>query len=273
MGRVLRTLPGGDDVCGVTSLDNVLYVLRSKSSQQIAVYDMDSYCLQRRINVSKLGFMADMTACAYSHCLYISGGTDKCVHRVALSDDDVTQWPVNDVAGFLSITNTHTVLVTCRDVRKIKEFTTHGELLRQIELSQDVVSPRHAIQLSRGEFIVCHGARGDPASLHRVCLLGSDGQVIKSYGGPRGSGSEQMNVPLHMAVDGNGFVFVLDHNNHRVLLLCSALTYIREVVSSEQLKWDPLRLFLDDDRRRLYVADNKWDGEKWTAGRVVVIGV
>jgi len=58
-----------------------------------------------------------------------------------------------------------------------------------------------------------------------------------------------------------------------VLLLSPALTYVREVVSSEQLTWKPIRLFLDDDIHQLYVADNKWDGKKFTAGRVVVIRV
>ena len=268
MGRVLHTLPIGNSVWGVTSLDNLLYVLRDKSSQQIAVYDMNYYRLQRRINVSKRGGMADMTACAHNYCLYISGYD--CVHRVALPNVNVTQWPVNDLAGRLSVTNRHSVLVTCREVRKIKEFTTHGKLIRQIELPRDVVSLRHAVQLSSGEVIVCHGRNTDP--VHGVCLLGTDGQVVKSYGGPRGSGSEQMNEPFHMAVDGNGFVFVADYDNHRVLLLSRALTYVREVVSREQLKWKPLRLFLDDDRRRLYVAD-KWDAKKSFAGRVVVIRI
>jgi len=267
---VLHTLPEGNQVWGVTSLDNLLYVLRHKSSQQISVYDTDYYRLQRRINVSKLRGMADMTACAYNYCLYISGFTDKCVHRVALPNVNVTQWPVNDVAGGLSVTDTHSVLVTCREVRKIKEFTTHGRLIRQIELPQDV-SPRHAVHLSSGEVTVCRGRIANP--VHGVYLVGTDGQVVKSYGGSQGSGSEQMNVPCHIAVDGNGFVFVADYNNRRVLLLSPALTYVREVVSSEQLTWKPIRLFLDDDIRQLYVADNKWDGKKFTAGRVVVIRV
>ena len=81
------------------------------------------------------------------------------------------------------------------------------------------------------------------------------------------------NGSVYLAVDENGFVFVADYNNYRVLLLSPALTYVREVVSREQLKWKPMRLFLDVDRRRLYVADNKWEDGKFTVGRVVVISV
>jgi len=44
-----------------------------------------------------------------------------------------------------------------------------------------------------------------------------------------------------------------------------------EVASiSDKLKWWPLRLHLDVQRRRLYVADNEWKDGKWTSGRVVV---
>ena len=269
---MLHTLPEGNAVWGMTLLDKLLYVLRGKASQQISVYDMHSYRLQRRIKVPTLDDMADIIACADNCCLYISGCTDNCVHRVALQDVDVhvTMWPVNDVAACLSVTDTHSVLVTCDEVRKIKEFTTHGKLLRQIELPHDVVSPWHTIQLSSGEFIVCHGGPANP--VHRVCLVGFDGQVVKSYSGPAGSDSQQMKSPFHMAVDRNGFVFVIDLNNRRVLLLSPALTYVREVVSPEQLKWMPVRLYLDDDRRRLFVADNKCDAGK-TAGRVIVFSV
>jgi len=161
--------------------------------------------------------------------------------------------------------------VSCTEVRKIKEFSTDGQLLHVLTLPQDVVSPWHAIQLSSGQFIVCHGNLADP--LHRVCLIGSDGSVVKSFGGPEGSGSQQMNVPFHMAVDRNEFVFVADLNNRRVLLLSSQLTYVRDVVSREQLKWKPVRVHLDSDRGRLYVADNEWKVNKWTAGRVVVVSV
>jgi len=271
---MLHTLPDGEPVWGVTSLDNLLYVLRQRS-EEIEVYDKDSYKLQRSITVPELIVGNHMIACVHNRCAYISdiADTNKCIHRVGLPHGvDVTNWPVNDIPLCLSVTDTHSVLVTCREVRKIKELTTDGKLLRQIQLSEDVVSPWHTIQLSSGEFVVCHGDVDDP--LHRVCLIGSDGRVVKSYGGPVGSGTQQMNVPAHLAVDRNGFVFVADLINQRVLLLSPALTFVREVVSREQLKCWPLRLSLDSDRRRLYVAVNGGvkDG-KLTAGRVVVVSV
>ena len=268
VGRVLHTLPDGKAVWGVTSFDNLIYVLRGKSSKEIEVYDTQSYRLQKRVTVPGLDAMSDMVACTHNVCIYISGFTDGCIHRVELPDVSVKKWPVNEICGCLSITDAHSVLVTCQEAQMIKEFSTDGKLLCQIELPQNVESPWHTIQLSSGEFLVCHGRTHDPA--HRVCLIGADGHVVKSYGGP---GSQKMNVPVHMVVDKNGFVFVVDFMNYRVLLLSPSLTYVREVVSRDQFKWKPQRLFLDVDRHRLYVVKNEWKNEKFTTGDVVVVSV
>jgi len=278
-GRVLHTLSDGGAVYGVTSVGSMLYVLRGdKLFRQIEVYDTRFNRIKRcaGITVSDLGYKVDMIACAHYCCAYLSDSSNKCIHRVGLLNGaDITKWPVDDVPSCVSVTNTHSVLVTCDKVRKIKEFSTGGELLREIQLPEDVLTPRHTVQLSNSEFIVSHGRldRGDPE--HRVCLIDSDGHVLKSYGGPKGSGTQQMNSPSHLAVDRNGSVFVADFNNKRVLLLSPQLTFIREVLS--ELRWSPLRLWLDSDERRLYVGINKYRGGKvrgkHTAGQVVVVSI
>ena len=258
---------------GVTSLDNHLYVLRgNKSLEQIEVYDIDSYRLLHCLTVLGLGNKGadDIVACDHNRCAYISDYTQDSVHRVALSDATVTHWPVNNKPSALSLTYTHSVLVTCRAVRKIKEFSTDGQLLHVLTLPQDVLSPNHTIQLSSEQFIVCHGAADE---LQRVCLLGSDGSVVKLFGGEKGPGSQHINVPYHMAVDRNGFVFVAGKNNYRLLLLSPLLTYVREVLSPKQFKWRPVRVHLDSGRGRLYVADNEFKDGKYTAGQVDVVSV
>ena len=77
----------------------------------------------------------------------------------------------------LSVTDTYSVLVTCDEVDMIKEFSTDGKQLRQIQLSQDVVSPLHTIQLPSGQFVVCDRENvydGDRV----VSLIGSYGYVV-----------------------------------------------------------------------------------------------
>ena len=79
-----------------------------------------------------------------------------------------------------------------------------------------------------------------------MCLIGSDGQVIKSYGRFPGSGSQQLEQPGHLAVDRHKFVFVADHRNRRVLLMSPSLNYVREIVS-RNVNGNPARLYLDED--------------------------
>jgi len=271
VGQVVHTLPEGKEVWGVTSLGDEVFVLRNKESDEVEVYDVITYRLVRCITVQNLQGLADMTSCKHYHCMYIADNVVMCIHRVDVQGA-TTQWPVNDKPDGLSVTKAHNVLVTCHVVRKIKEFSSHGHLLREMTLPDDVINPWHAIQLTSGQFVVCHGGVGD--AVHRVCVLSADcTHIIHSHGGQRGSDTGQYNGPHHLAVDDNQFVFVSDINNRRVTLLSPTLKYEREVVSSDSLKWLPSRQHFDVQRRRLYVADNENKDGEWTKGRVVVFSV
>ena len=141
-------------------------------------------------------------------------------------------------------------------------------------LPDDVIKPWHAIQLTSGQYVVCHGSRSHGDAVHRVCVVSADcTHIIHSHGGQRGSNTGQYDGPVRLAVDDNEFVFVVDLRNQRVTLLSPTLNYIRQVVSRDKLKWRPCRVHLDVQRRRLYVADNEVKDGKWTAGRVVVFSV
>ena len=273
MGQVVHTLPEGEPVWGVTSLDNEIFLLRPKGRDQVEVYDVITYRLQRRLTVPNARGFIDMTSCEHYHCLYIGDPGVECVHRLDIGlDGAATQWPVNGELWGLSVNAAHNVIVTCRFERKIKEFSSHGDLLRELTLPDDVVTPRHTIQSRSGQFIVCHGDAFDP--INRVCMISADGRhIVHSHGGQRGSDIGQYRSPRHLAIDDNECVYVVDVVNRRVTLLSSTLSYIREVVSSDQLKWRPSRLYLDVQGRHLYVTDNEWKAGKSTAGRDVVFSV
>jgi len=262
VGQVVHTLPEGEDVLGVTSLADEVYVLRRKERNQVEVYDVISYRLQSRLTVpTNIRWFADMTSCEHYRCVYIAHV--ECIHRLDVQGA-ATRWAVNDKPRGLSVNAAHNVLVTCIGVRKIKEFSSHGNLLRELTLPDDVIHPWHTIQTRSGEFIVCHGYHGE--AVHRVCKISADGRhIIKSHGGQRGSDIGRYDVPRHLAVDNNEFVFVVDVINRRVTLLSPTLVYIRQVVS---LKGRPDRLYLDIRRRLLYVNDNEY-----LTGRVVVFNV
>jgi len=256
----------------VTSLGEEIYLLRDgKDVDQVEVYDVISYRLLRCLTVPYLCSFIDMTSCQHFLCLYIADYIVQYIHRLDLQGNS-TQWPVKDQASGLSVNADHNVIVTCYTVRKIKEFSPRGDLLRDITLTDDVNNPIYAIQLTNGQYIVCHGGSAD--RMNRVCKVSEDGgHIIDSHGGLPGSNIGQYCVPTHLAVDDNEFVFVVDLGNRRVTLLSPTLDYIRQVVSREQFKWKPYGLCLDVQRRRLYVADNEFKGGKYTAGRVVVFTV
>jgi len=257
----------------MTSLGEEIYLLRPKGVDQVEVYDVISYHLLRCLTVPNSRGLTDMTSCEHFLCLYIADPFVECIHRLDLQGKD-TMWPVYDSPFGLSVNAGHNLIVTCDEVRKIKEFSPRGDLLRDVMLPDDVVNPLHAIQLANGQFIVCHGGPNDP--IHRVCKISSDGSdIVESHGGQRGSNIAQYKVPRHLAVDDNEFVFVVDPNNRRVTLLSPTLDYKRQVVSCDQFMWRPVRLCLDVQRRRLYVSDNQRKDCESTAGagRVVVFSV
>ena len=202
----------------------------------------------------------------------MSDGGGKCVHRLDVQGA-FTRWTVNDKPQGLSVNTSHNVIVTCVLLCKVKEFSSRGVLLRQIIFPGDVIHPRHAIQTRSGQFIVCHGGRFRDDPVHRVCMISADGHIVHSHGGQPGSDTGQYNVPHHLAVDDNEFVFVVDGNNRRVTLLSPTLEYVRQVVSRDQLKWEPFRLYLDQQQRLLYVTDNEFKDGELTSGRVVVFSV
>jgi len=272
-GQLVHTLPEGKPVWGVTSLAGEIYLLRDKARDQVEVYDVITYRLLCCLTVPNIRDCTDMTSCEHCRCVYIGDFGGECVHRLDVHGA-FTRWTVNDKPFGLSVNTSHNVIVTCDVVRIIKEFSSRGVLLHQIILPDDVITPSHTIETRSGQFIVCHGSRGDP--VHRVCMMSADGRhIVHSHGGYRGSDTGQYNVPYRLAVDDNEFVFVADIFNRRVTLLSPTLEYVRQVVSRDQLKWDPVRLYLDRQRRHLYVTDNEWNVMQGTyiAGRVVVFSV
>jgi len=246
-----------------------LYVLRcgNQSDWKVDVYNITTYSLLRELSLRQLKNSWDITLCRQYRCWYISDPTAKFVFRVALNGQH-NRWVVRGTPAGLSVTSQFTVLVSCRsEIVKLGliEFTTDGRQLREISLQLGINSLQHAIQLSSGQFVVCHSG-GSRESLHRVCIVDGNGNIKQSYGGTRGSATVgQLNVPYHLAVDNDEFLYVADSVNSRVLLLSPTLNFVREIVSRDQLKGNPWRLFLEVDSRRLYVAE--WSG----AGRVVVV--
>ena len=102
MGQLVHTLPEGEPVYGVTSLAGEIYLLRRKKRDQVEVYDVITYRLQRCLTVPNIRSFADMTSCEHCRCVYMSDGGGACVHRLDVQGA-FTRWTVNDRPQGLSV--------------------------------------------------------------------------------------------------------------------------------------------------------------------------
>jgi len=270
---VTHVIPSDNEVGGVTSLGDDVFVVRHPSRQKIEVYDVKTFTLRRHITVPGLGTSPGLAACPHNNCIYASDYDNNRIHRVALSgrnammkwlsgSNAVKKWSVAWRPVGLSVNSEHNLLVVSPGERKLQIFTTHGTLLQNIPLQADIEHPWHAVQLPTGQFLASHSG-----SLHRVCLVGVDGAVVHSYGGQPGSQLTQMNVPEGLAVDREGRILVADRCNKRLLVIDQSLSSAHEmsVCVDGGLK-GPYSLWYDQSRRRLYIGEWRDGG-----GRVIVI--
>jgi len=271
-GQVVHTLPEGEAVFGVTLLADEIFLLRRKNYDQVEVYDVITYRRKRIIAVPNALWLLDMTSCAHCQCVYIVDARNECIFRLDVKGATFKQWNVEDCPSCISVNASHNVVVSCPIVRKIKEFSSHGKLLRELSLPCDVIHPWRTIQTRDNGYVVGHGEVGD--AVHRVCKISADGRhIVHSHGGQPGSGRGQYVGPYHLEVNDNEFVFVADCVNRRVRLLSPTLGHVRDIMSRVHLKWQPCRLCFDSQRGRLYVVDNEFLRGMATSGRVIVFNV
>jgi len=265
--RVIKNISTDGVVLGVTSVDDELFVLLQRNDSQIAVYSINDYRLLRHLNVPRYapGALSDMTSCVRRKCLYMSDFDNSCIHRYELKStfsaivkhlvgSHTSKWPVPVRPGGLSVTPSCNLLVTCWDpFYKLVELSAGSvQCVRKIALQSDIQCRNHSVQLTTGQYVVCHSLFD--SDLHRVCVVGDGGKVTRSYGGQCGSDVGQLNGPDHLAVDKDSqFIFVADSNNNRVVLLSPTLEFVRHVSVTR-----PRRLYFHQATRRLLVG--QWDG-------------
>ena len=239
-------------------MSDQVFLVRYETPRDVEVYDCNGRTIEYHIEVSALQQPSDLTSCAEFRCLYISDwSTPYRVHRVEPNSGETSELPVWDKPEGISVTPHPTchVIVACGEVRKIKEFTTLGHLVREIQLQDDIGGHLfHAVETD-GRFAVGCGYRSDP--LHRVCIVDSGGRVVRSYGGSPGSAAGRLKNPRRLAVDGDGNVFVVDDT--RVSLLSPTLADVRELASARDVNrgFVPVRLCLDAARGRILVPDGR----------------
>jgi len=261
--RVITKIKTERNVLGVTSVDDELFVLLERNNDQVAVYSINDYQLLHLLNVPgfKQQWSNDMTSCVRHKCLYMSDRYNSCIHRYDLASSATSKWSVPGSPRGLSVTLSGNLLVTCYEPNKLVELSADsGQCVREITLQADIKVPLQSVQLTTGQFVVCHGTSDE--DLYQVCVVDDDGKVTRSYGGQRDRDVGQLDYPYHLAVDKDSqFIFVADCDNGRVVLLSPTLEFVRYV--SEELSVSGphrlcYRLCFDHTTRRLIVG--QWYG-------------
>jgi len=126
----------------------------------------------------------------------------------------------------------YNILAALYNTRRIQEYATLGSLIREISIDRSIGFLWHCVQLSTGNFVVSHYG-----GQHRVCIVGTSGNIIQSYGEFPGSGVGQINNSLHLTVDIHDNVLVADCSNNNVQLLSPTQTYLGDIkIPGDQLK-------------------------------------
>ena len=216
------------------------------------MYDIDTLAHRRKIRVE--GMVGGQDIVAHANVLYVSELSAKLIHRIQLSDETSSHWSVYSKWLRMSINKKGNIVVSCDDPNKIIEYTPTGSRVRAIQVNaidRTIRGLKHAIQLDDDRFVICHST----STHHRVCIIDSNGRMMKSYGGGPGSGIGQMNLPFYLAINRNGFILVADYYNNRIIQLNASLEFIREFIPESAGLKKPSRMHLNEDRRRLYIRE------------------
>jgi len=150
-----------DMVCGVTVLDNIMYVVCDESST-IRLYNTDTHSpLDRVINVDGMKDPRDIVACRDDRQLYVADWPDS-LWRVSVSDHSYVKWlsteSTTHTFDALSVTSRRLLVTSLRwRFRRLHQYsTTDRQLLRVVELPQYVRRVWHGVETTRGTFVVGH---------------------------------------------------------------------------------------------------------------------
>ena len=246
---------------GIAISDKEIFIVQSNAPKVVQVFDSGTFKHLRNLSVTALKAAWDITF--GGNILFIAERWSGQIHRVPLdSSEPINSWSLEIGQLQLSTLKSGNILVTCYSTNKLIEYTTTGQLVREIPLQQDITCPRHAIQMDNDRFLVSH-----IDSAHRVCLIDNKGQLIKSYGGALGSGPGQLNTPYNLVADVNGSCLVVDLGANRIILLNDELQFVKEIIPPSGGLNHPNRMCLDRNRKKLFVA------EYISNGRVVVFDI
>ena len=244
-------LPLENTVQGITAMNQKLYIVYQGSSI-VEIYDLGTSTYRETFSVKWMSDPCDIVA--RHNVLHISDNKKNLIHRIQLSNHTYSCWSVASNHSRISSTETGNVVVSCRDLEKIFEYTSEGVLIREIPtnpIEPTIPGLMHAVRLDDNHLLICHSSTNSD----RVCIINNGGSLVRSYGRGKGSGIGQLIRPSYLAVDlKNGFILVADTDNNRIVRLNRSLEYVDEVVPDSFGLKQPQKMHLDESTGWLYVV-------------------
>jgi len=163
-------------VCGVTYLDNIMYVVCDKSST-IRLYNKDTLSRLRVVNnVEGMILPRDIVVYRHDRQLYVA--ECYCIWRVSVDDHSYVKWLTTQSSTDrfhvtkLSLTKRRLLVTSSHDPPTVRQYsTTNKELLCVVQLSQFVKYLRHAVETTHGTFVICHQGTLEDKEQHAVSEL------------------------------------------------------------------------------------------------------
>ena len=241
------------EVCGIAHLDMRFYVL-SRSPNAIIYYsDQSPFIKIKDFDITEhIKHPQDIASCDISKCLYVTDIGNNCIWKVERTYTfKLAQWVSNITAPHtISVGPEGRVVTFGNQSKSLDVYGKDTALLHRVPLPSEVKSPQHAVETSKGNYIVSYGELN--GKKQGVCEITVQGKVVRRYDHK----TEKLNHPTHLAIDSEDKVFVVDNAHSRILLLDNLLKLEQVLPSEEQDKLDkPFRICFKSikGQRRLLV--------------------
>lgn len=261
-------------ITGLTVIDGMMYVT-DEHCHSIEGYDSITFKFNSRDSVKGLLDPRDIKG-TKRDCLYIfdlkSAYQPYEIFVYDLNLKEIKKrWSTGDNYGSLSVTHEGNAILTVHNKNKLLEYTSDGQLLREITLSSTISNPLHSLKLTSGHLVVSYGQKSGTCIVNDkgvvspnrgICIVDENGGILKSFGEENESWLKELSHSVCLAVDSSGSILVADKTNGRVLLLSSALEFKGIMVSRNHGLKRPMIIHLDElNGTRLFVADDELNCE------------
>ena len=187
----------------------------------IETYNKDTLESGNRIEVPNLEQARDLAICPRSKCLYISDSR-RVIHAVTLGRcNSINNWGTCDVPEGISVNTNRTIVVSFPNKNKLVIYLPDGRIKDTIELPtfSQYVYPRHAIQMSADEFLVCYGGLGTDPNPEQSNAVNLYNNRTHDFSLECEEFTRQIVRPLRLAVTENGYIFVATFIGQSIFLL------------------------------------------------------